>query len=132
MSFVNQVAVITGASSGIGRSLGKELAGRGCKVGLIARRREMLEQLGQEIEQAGGQCALAAADVGDRQATLAAVAEVRGRLGPVDLLIANAGVGRPTTLDPINIEDVEKMYRVNVFGVIYAIEAVLPEMLRRG
>jgi short-subunit dehydrogenase len=50
----------------------------------------------------------------------------------VDLLIANAGVGVPTLLDPVNIEDVEQMYRVNVLGVVYSIEAVLPDMLRRG
>ena len=53
-------------------------------------------------------------------------------LGPVDLLVANAGVGAPTLLDPINVHDVEKMFRVNVLGVVYAIEAVLPAMLQRG
>ncbi len=132
MAWANQVAVITGASSGIGWSLAKALAGKGCKVGLIARRQELLKQLGQEIQQAGGQCATAAADVADRQATLSAFAQLREQLGPVDLLVANAGVGCPTTLEPINIDDIEKMYRINVFGVIYSIEAVLPEMLSRG
>ncbi len=111
--------------------MSRALAGKGCKVGLIARRRELLEQLGKEIEQAGGQCALAAADVADRQATLAAFAQLREKLGPVDLMVANAGVGRPTTLDPINVAEIEQMFRVNVFGMIYSIEAVLPEMLRR-
>ncbi len=53
-------------------------------------------------------------------------------LGPIDLLIANAGVGAPTTVDPFNIGDVEKMFRVNVLGVVYSLEAVLPEMLQRG
>src|SRR5262245_41657816 len=113
MALSNQVAVITGASSGIGWSLAQVLAGKGWQVGLIARRRELLEQLGGEIEKAGGRCALAAADVADRKATLAAVAEVSQKLGPVDLMIANAGVGRPTTLDPINVEVIEQMYRVN-------------------
>src|SRR5205807_1958438 len=51
--------------------------------------------------------------------------------GPVDLLIANAGVGAPTVLTPLNVPDIEKMFRVNVLGVIYAIEAVLPGMLER-
>lgn len=74
---------------------------------------------------------LAAADVADRQATLAAFAQLREKLGPVDLMVANAGVGRPTTLDPINVAEIEQMFRVNVFGMIYSIEAVLPEMLRR-
>ncbi|HZU35641.1 MAG TPA: SDR family NAD(P)-dependent oxidoreductase, partial [Gemmataceae bacterium] len=57
---------------------------------------------------------------------------LRQTLGPVDLLIANAGIGTPTLLDPPNVDDVERMFRVNTLGVIYAIEAVLPEMLRRG
>jgi short-subunit dehydrogenase len=63
------------------------------------------------------------------------VAALRGLadiLGPVDLLIANAGVGMPTLLDPLNVADVEAMFRVNVLGVVYAIEAVLPAMLQRG
>jgi short-subunit dehydrogenase len=132
MTFANQVAVITGASSGIGRALARVLAGEGARVGLIARRREQLEALAGDIAATGGTAAVAAADVGDRGQVRAAVEEVRGRLGPVDLLVANAGVGAPTLLDPMNVGDVEKMLRVNVLGVVYAVEAVLPEMLRRG
>jgi short-subunit dehydrogenase len=132
MSFANQVAVVTGASSGIGWALCKELAARGCKVGLLARRRQQLEQLAKEIEHAGGTAALAAADVGNREQTLEAIHALSATLGPVDLLVANAGVGAPTLVDPINIGDIEKMIRVNLLGVIYSIEAVLPEMLKRG
>src|SRR5262249_17818642 len=121
-----------GASSGIGRALARELAGQGCKVGLVARRRELLAELAKEIEVKGGTAAYAPADVAEREPTLAAIAEIARQLGPVDLLIANAGVGAPTMLDPINIFDVEKMFRVNLLGAIYAIEAVLPDMLERG
>jgi len=130
-SFANQVAVITGASSGIGWELAKVLAGEGCQVGLIARRLEKLAELAGEIGRAGGTAAFAVADVGNREQTLAAIREVRARLGPVDLLIANAGIGIPTLLEPLNIPDVEKMVRVNLLGTVYAIEAVLPEMLER-
>jgi len=130
--FANQVAVITGASSGLGWALAKELAAQGCQVGLIARRRDRLEALAAEIRAAGGTAACADADVSDRAQTLAAIDAVRRHLGPVDLLIANAGVGAPTFLEPVNIEEVEQMFQVNVLGVVYALEAVLPEMLRRG
>ncbi len=75
--------------------------------------------------------AIAPADVGDRGQLQAAVADLRRQLGPIDLLIANAGVGMPTLLQPVNIADVERMVRVNLLGTIYAIEAVLPEMLER-
>jgi short-subunit dehydrogenase len=131
MTFAQQAAVITGASSGIGRELAKILAGQGCKVGLIARRKENLDGLAEQIRQAGGFAAIAPADVGDRAQVLAAVADLRHHLGPIDLLIANAGVGVPTLLQPFNIVDVERMIRVNLLGTIYAIEAVLPEMLER-
>jgi short-subunit dehydrogenase len=131
MSASAKVAVITGASSGIGWALGRALAAEGYRVGLVARRREQLAALAEEVRAAGGTAEYAAADVGQREQTVGAIREVAGRLGPVDLLVANAGVGAPTVLEPLNVPDIEKMYRVNVLGVIYAIEAVLPEMLRR-
>lgn len=130
--FSGQVAVVTGASSGIGRELARQLAAAGARVGLIARRRGELEDLATSVRAAGGVAVAAPADVTDRGQVDAAVAVVRGALGPVDLMIANAGVGMPTLLDPVNVEDVEAMIRVNVLGVVYAFAAVLPEMLRRG
>jgi short-subunit dehydrogenase len=132
MSFAKQQAVVTGASSGIGWALSKVLAAQGCRVGLVARRRDKLEALAQEITAAGGMAAVAVADVGDRTQTVAAIHDLAAQLGPVDLLIANAGVGMPTLLDPVNVADVEEMLRVNFLGVVYALEAVLPDMLRRG
>ncbi len=131
MSFANQVAVITGASSGLGWALARVLAAEGCKVGLLARRQEKLLALADEIAQAGGTAAVARADVGDRSQTVTAIHELAARLGPVDLLIANAGVGTPTRVEPLNVSAQEEMFRVNVLGVMYAIEAVLPEMVRR-
>ena len=131
MSFAGQVAVITGASSGIGRALAQTLATEGCKVGLVARRREQLAQLAEQIEKLGGVAAFAVADVTERSQIVAAIHDLAARLGPVDLLIANAGVGAPTTIEPFNVDDIEKMFRVNVLGVIYSLEAVLPQMLQR-
>jgi short-subunit dehydrogenase len=132
MSFAGQVAVVTGASSGIGRELARTLAREGCKVGLIARRRDQLEALAGEIAAGGGASAIGIADLSDREATLHAFAEVTAKLGPVELLIANAGVGAPTLLDKPNVPDVVRMYQVNVLGVVYSLEAVLPDMLKRG
>ena len=93
MSFANQVAVITGASSGIGWSLAKVLAAENARVGLVARRLDKLEALAAEIRVRGGTVAVAAADVGDRQQIVNAIHQLAAQLGPVDLLIANAGVG---------------------------------------
>jgi short-subunit dehydrogenase len=131
MSFAGQVAIITGASSGIGWALARALAAEGCKVGLVARRRDQLVELAGQIEESGGSAAFTVGDVAERAQAIAAIHELASRLGPVDLLVANAGVGAPTTLTPFNVGDVEKMFRVNVLGVVYSLEAVLPQMLER-
>ncbi len=130
-AFLNQVAVITGASGGLGLALAHALAREGCKVGLLARRRDLLEAAAGALKAEGHAAAFAVADVADRDQVLAAVEELRRRLGPVDLMIANAGVGAPTRLRPFETSHVEKLFRVNVLGLAYCFEAVLPEMLAR-
>lgn len=131
-AFDGRAAVITGASSGIGRALARALAAEGCRVGLIARRAAALDEAVAEVRAAGGVAASAPADVGDRDGLRRAVAALAGENGPADLLVANAGVGVPTTVDPVNMEAVEETFRVNLMGVVYAIDAVLPAMLARG
>jgi short-subunit dehydrogenase len=130
-SFADRVAVVTGASSGIGWELARQLEASGARVGLLARRQAELETLSEIIRRSSGVAVIAPCDVTDRASVESAVASVRAALGPIDLLIANAGVGMPTLLDPVNIDDVEAMFQVNVLGVIYAFSAVLPEMLAR-
>jgi short-subunit dehydrogenase len=126
-----QVAIVTGASSGIGRALAVRLGSEGFRVGLIARRGELLDAQAREIAAAGGMAAAAVADVGDRDALRNAIGRIENQLGPADVMVANAGFGAPTRLDPLNIDDVERTFRVNLMGVIYSIEAVLPGMLAR-
>ena len=131
MSFAGKTAVITGASSGIGRELAKELARRGMTVGVIARRSELLQELIADIRAAGGTVEAAVADVTDRAGLRAAVEGLAEKLGPVDLMVANAGIGEPTGADPMNVPGVERMTQVNFLGVVYAFESVLPAMLER-
>jgi len=128
-----KVAVLTGASSGIGRALAKELMHEGYRLGLVARRGDELQKLTAEIRTSGGTAEFEVADVSNRESTLAAIHKLAERLGPVDLLIANAGMGAHTHLEPpMNTAENEQMFCVNFFGVMYAIEAVLPSMLHRG
>jgi short-subunit dehydrogenase len=127
-----QVAVITGASSGIGTALARNLAKAGVRVGLTARRTEALESLAGSIQAWGGTAVVAPADATDRVSTHAAIERVASELGPIDLLIANAGMGLSTPADHFSADDVEQLVRVNILGVAYAVEAVLPPMLARG
>ena len=126
-----QVALVTGASSGIGWELARHLAAEGCRVGLVARREEPLRDLHKQLTGTGGTAAVAVADVSERNQVEGAFAAIREQLGPIDLVIANAGVGKPTLLDPVNITDVEDMIRINLMGVIYTLSAAIPEMLSR-
>ncbi len=124
--------VITGASSGIGRALAIELGGRGFRLGLVARRQQELQETADAVTARGGEVVMATADVTDRTALRHAIQAIESAHGPTRVLVANAGFGAPTHLDPLNIDDVEQTFRVNVMGVIYSIEAVLPGMLQNG
>jgi short-subunit dehydrogenase len=132
MSLGGKVAVITGASSGIGDALARVLASEGCRVGLLARRTDRLEALANILRHAGRTAEWAACDVTDRDGLRAAIGSLEERLGPTDLLIANAGVFRKTPPETLDVPGCELMVRVNLLGVMYAFEAVLPAMLGRG
>lgn len=126
--FQGKVVLITGASSGIGAALASELSRRGATLGLVARRADALEKV---VTMLPGRSAWAVADVADRAAVTNAVGELRRQLGPIDLAIANAGVSYPTRMAPINHEQIEEMFRVNLLGVVNTLHAVLPEMIER-
>jgi short-subunit dehydrogenase len=126
-----RVAVITGASSGIGRRLAERLAERGVKVALLARRTELLNEVASAIEAAGGTALACPCSVSDRDAVNAAVAKAAAQLGEIDLVIANAGVAGTQTVEEFDLGEVEKMYGVNLFGALNVIGACLPGMIER-
>src|SRR5262245_52356584 len=131
MSFAGKVVYITGASSGIGHAMAIEFSRSGARVGVLARREDRLRQLCEEIRAAGGIAEHAIADATDRAATHSALRALAERLGPCDVLVANAGVGASNSAAHLNVGDAESALRTNLLGPIYAIEAVLPEMLAR-
>jgi short-subunit dehydrogenase len=121
--------IITGASSGIGAALARELSRRGHSLALIARRGELLDDLVRELKTPS---VALPCDVGDGAAVKAAVArgeEVLG--GGFDLAVANAGVGIPTWATKFNLADAELMVRVNLVGMFTLFDAVIPGMLAR-
>ncbi|MEU6990164.1 SDR family oxidoreductase [Streptomyces sp. NPDC046465] len=127
-----KVAVITGASSGIGEATAQLLAERGAKVVLGARRPERLAALTARIEKAGGQAAYVRTDV-KRRADLSRLVELaRDRYGKVDVLVSNAGIGLISPLEDLRVEDWEEMIDVNLKGVLYGIAAALPVFREQG
>jgi NAD(P)-dependent dehydrogenase (short-subunit alcohol dehydrogenase family) len=128
-SFANRVVLITGAGSGIGRQMALALAGEGALVGALDLKPDGLATLAAELS--GRQFATAVGDVTDRDSLYPAVRELERRLGPTDLLIANAGIGAATGADPYNAEGIEAQVRVNLIGVSNSIGAVLPGMIER-
>ncbi len=126
------VAIITGASSGLGRGLARELSRDGWSVGLIARRVERLDELVAEITSTGGTAACERADVTDRALLRSAIESLEARLGPCEMMVANAGVSCGSSGVDLDASAVVKEFSVNVFGVIHSIEAVLPGMCERG
>jgi acyl-CoA synthetase (AMP-forming)/AMP-acid ligase II/NAD(P)-dependent dehydrogenase (short-subunit alcohol dehydrogenase family) len=128
-----QVILISGGGRGLGRVLARQLARAGAAVGLIARSGEQLAATVAEIEREGGIAIAATADVTDRQALSRAVAELRDRLGPFDVLINNAGVTGPAA--PMWEADETQWWRtleINLGGVFALTRLVLPEMIAAG
>lgn len=129
---MRRVAFVTGASSGIGRALAVRLGREGWAVGLAARRRPELQACADEIVGDGGRAAVQACDVADPAQVARAVAGAEEALGPIDLLVAAAGISGATPVDGLTSSEVERMMRVNFMGAVHAAEAVLPSMLARG
>ena len=123
--------MITGASSGIGRGLALSASRRGASVGLIARRASVLDEVIREIESNGGKAVAIAADVQDAGGLRAAAERLAKELGPIDTLIACAGVGTTTHASRLEPSEVANVIQINVLGAANSVAAVLPEMTSR-
>ena len=127
-----RVALVTGASSGIGEATAVALAAEGAKVAVAARRVDRLEALAKRIEADGGEALVVEADVADEAQARAMVAATKERFGRLDILVNNAGVmllGPIVGADP---EDWRRTLSVNVLGLMYATHAALPLLLDQG
>jgi 3-oxoacyl-[acyl-carrier protein] reductase len=132
MDWRNQVAVVTGGARGLGRATARLLAQRGAAVCVnYAARADAADALVAEIATAGGRAIAVAADVTDPAAVEAMVARTEAELGPVTILVNNAGLAWQGTLDTYDKEQVARMRQVNVDGVIHATRAVMGTMRAR-
>ena len=119
---------VTGASSGIGAALVRELAGRGCRVAASARRAEKLDELAAG---APGEVMAVPADVTDRDAMMAAAEAVRERFGAIDLVVLNAAYWGQFTVESWDTDVIRRHFDTNVIGMAHGVEAVLADMRRR-
>jgi NADP-dependent 3-hydroxy acid dehydrogenase YdfG len=123
------VALVTGASSGIGEATARMLAGDGATVAMVARRVDRLEALGGEIADGGGTALPIEADVTQRKQAEAAVARTVEELGRLDILVNNAGVMLLGPMLEAPVEEWERMVEVNLLGLMYTSKAALPHLL---
>jgi NADP-dependent 3-hydroxy acid dehydrogenase YdfG len=128
----DKVAIVTGASSGIGEATALALAAEGAKVVIAARRTDRLETLTKRIKESGGEVLSITADVADEAQVRDMVSKTKAEWGRVDILINNAGVMLLGPIFDADTEDWRRMINVNVLGLMYATHAVLPLMKAQG
>ena len=126
--FAEQVVVVTGASAGIGEALAEELARRGARLALVARRKEALDEVARRV----GGALVVPADVTRRVAVDAARDAVLASLGRIDAWVNNAGRGITRPVEALTDDDVDQMMRDNLKSALYGMQAVLPHMKQRG
>ena len=128
-ALTGRVALITGASSGIGAATARLPAARGAKVALLARRKERLDELVAQITAAGGTALGRPVDVTDAQAIGSAVAEVNAAFGPVDLVVSNAGIMLPAPVEELRADQWQHQIDLNITAVMHTIGAVVPQLV---
>ena len=125
-------AVVTGAGRGIGRAIALRLARDGHAVAVNDVNKAGAEAVAEEITAAGGRAVAVPADVADRDAVFAMVDRVATELGSVDVMVANAGIAQVKALLEVTPDDLRKIFDVNVFGVVYCLQAAAEKMIAQG
>ena len=123
-----KVALVTGASSGIGRAIALRFGSRGMAVGLVARRKDRLAEVAAKIESSGGKAVTIPGDVRDPAFAAAAVKQVVDAFGRIDVLVNNAGIGTYAPLEQLTDDSFREQFEVNVFGPFYFTRATAPHM----
>jgi short-subunit dehydrogenase len=132
LDLLNRVALITGASSGIGAATARTLAGAGCRVAMVARSGDVLGELALEIRNRGGQALALPADVSDRSSAGRAVEQTLETFAGLDILVNNAAVGLHESALAASWANLERVLDVNLYGPLAFIRAVVPHMRAAG
>lgn len=128
-SLKGRIAVVTGASSGIGEATARKLAREGAAVAVFARRKDRLDALAGAIREGGGRALAFAVDAKDRTGVAEAARVIAGELGVVDLVVNNAGVMLPSPFEAHRLGDFEQMIDVNVTGAVRIVDAFVDPLI---
>ena len=126
-----KVAVVTGASSGLGQQFARALSEQGCDVAILARRKERLEEFSKELKQNGHDCLPVSCDVTDEESIKNAVKAVVDHFGKIDILVNNAGITKDNLIGRMKDEDFDAVIDVNLKGTFYMMRGVSRLMLRQ-
>ena len=129
--FFEQVVLITGASSGIGEATAYEFAKEGAKVALVARRKNRLEKVKENINNNNGIAEIFVADVTNYEELKKAVEDIINIWGKLDVVLANAGIGVPGHILQLKVDDFRRQFETNFFGVINTIKLTLPYLIKQ-
>lgn len=129
---MDRVAVVTGATSGIGRAIASALGRAGCRLAICARTEEALERTAEELAADGAEVLALATDVSREEDVDRFADRVLADMGPVSVLVNNAGVGRFGRIDHLDPEDYDAVFGPNVRGVFLMTRAFVPEMVDEG
>lgn len=127
-----KVAVVTGASSGIGEATAELLAGEGAKVGLVARRHDRLVEIANRIGSSGGEALAIEADISDHGQVEALTGQVKGQFGGLNILVNNAGLMLLGAVDGADVEEWRRMVDVNLLGLLYCTREAMPVIRDSG
>jgi len=130
MGTMYRVAVVTGAASGMGLAIARHLAEQGNRVGLLDLQGDAAHGAAQQLREKGGAAFAVAADVTDRAAVDAALAEVRAQLGPITIMVTAAGLDAFDPFRAITIESWERVVGINLTGTFHCLQAAVPDMLQ--
>lgn len=132
MEFKNKTILLTGASTGIGKEVAKKLAMIDCNLILLARRTNLIEEYLSEMNNKRAEIIVEECDVSDNQSVNQSMIKIKSKIkNDLDIAILNAGISYRTDITEFNSKHAEEIFGVNVMGIIYWVEHLLPEMMKR-
>lgn len=131
MNIQGKTALVTGSGQGIGRGIALRLAKEGANIGIVDMNEDKMMAVAKEVEQLGRKATIFRADVSVRDEVFKAVDHVEEKLGGFDIMVNNAGIAQVKPLLDVTAEELEKIYRINVFGVLWGIQAAAKKFIQR-